>query len=96
MYDPVDVRISVSNKRLGGVRTLPLDPPLEERRTRKNRFRQRLYNKISRNPLSFRSPLVRKSRIVLDSGSHAVDPGSLSKELGFWVPIVSGILDSLS
>ena len=79
-----------------GVRTLPLDPPLGEKKSRKNRFRQGLYDKISRNPISFRSPLVRKSMIVLDSGSHAVDSGSLSKELGFWIPIVSGILDSLS
>ena len=63
---------------------------------KKTRFRQRLYNKIGRNPISFRSPLLRKCRIVLDSGFHAVDSGSLSKELGFWIPIVSRILDSLS
>ena len=79
-----------------GVRTLTLDPPLEEKKSRKNKFRQRLYIKVSRSPISFRSPLLRKCRIVLDSGSHAVNSGSLSKELGFWIPIVSGILDSLS
>ena len=46
---------------------------------------------------------VRESRTVLDSGFHAVDSGfqlldsrSLSVELGFWIPIVSGIPDSHS
>ena len=37
------------------------------------------------------SPLVRESRTVSDSGFH-----SLSAELGFWIPVVSGIPDSLS
>ena len=42
---------------------------------------------------------VRESKTVLDSGFHAVDSGfqsSLSVELGFRIPIVSGIPDSLS
>ena len=48
------------------------------------------------------SPGVRESKTDLDSGFHTVDsrfqvrvPGTLSVELGFWIPIVSGILDSL-
>ena len=65
-------------------------PPCEVSASRKN------YS------LSNRSPYVRVSRTVLNSGFHAVDPDSrywlqyLSVELGFWVPIVIGILDSLS
>ena len=48
---------------------------------------------------------MRESKTVLDSGFHVVDsrfqiPGtgfqSLSVELGFWIPIVSGIPDSMS
>ena len=44
------------------------------------------------------SPHVRESKTVLDSGFHTVDSGFqyLSLELGFWIPVVSGILDSLS
>ena len=50
------------------------------------------------------SPHVRKPKTVLDSGFHALDSGfqvldsSLcrSVELRFWIPIVSGIPDSLS
>ena len=44
------------------------------------------------------SPDVRESKTVLDSGFHTVDSGFqyLSLELGFWIPVVSGILDSLS
>ena len=40
---------------------------------------------------------MRESKIVLDSGFHA-DSGfqSLSLELGFWIPIASAIMDSLS
>ena len=37
------------------------------------------------------SPSVRDSKTVLDSGFQY-----LSVELGFWIPIVSGIPDSLS
>ena len=78
----------------GGVRTLTLDPPLEEKRTRKNRFRQRRYIKVSRNPISFRSPLLRKGGIVLDSGrtlwipdpcQRNSDSGFQSLD-GFWIP----------
>ena len=40
-----------------------------------------------------------ESKLSLDSGVHAVDSvfyiDSLSVELGFWIPNVSGILDSL-
>ena len=46
---------------------------------------------------------VRESKTVLDSGFHAEDFGfhlmdsrSLSKELGFCTPVVSGIPDSFS
>ena len=39
------------------------------------------------------SPRARESKTVLDSGFHAVD---FSVELGIWIPIVSGIPDSLS
>ena len=44
------------------------------------------------------SPHVRESKKVLDSGFYAVDSGfqTLSVELGFWIPNVSGIPDSLS
>ena len=49
------------------------------------------------------SPHVRESRMVLDSGFHAVDsefriPGTLFRYLsvGFWIPVFSGIPDSLS
>ena len=53
---------------------------------------------------SIRSPHVRESKTVLDSGYHAVDSGFqvldsgffLSVELGFLIPIFSGIPDSLS
>ena len=40
---------------------------------------------------------MRESKIVLDSGFHA-DSGfqSLSLELGFWIPVASAIMDSLS
>ena len=48
-------------------------------------------------------PHVRESKTVLDSGFHTLDSGFqvldsslLSAELGFWIPIVSGISDSLS
>ena len=64
-------------------------PPCEVSASRKN------YS------LSSRSPYVRVSRTVLNSGFHAVDPASmywfqyLSLELGFWVPIVMRILDSI-
>ena len=41
---------------------------------------------------------VRESKTVLDSGFHAVDSGfqTLAVDLTFWIPIVSGIPDSLS
>ena len=46
---------------------------------------------------------VRESKTVLDSGFHALDSKfqlldsrSFSVELGSWIPIVSGILDSYS
>ena len=49
------------------------------------------------------SPHVRESKTVLDSGFHVVDSRfqvldskSLSVGLGFWIPIVSGIPDSMS
>ena len=49
------------------------------------------------------SPHVMEFKRVLDSGFHAVDPGfqvldsSLcQRKLGFWIPMVSGIPDSLS
>ena len=47
------------------------------------------------------SPHVREPRTVLDSGFHVVDsrnwiPDSLSVKFGLWIPIVSGIPDSLS
>ena len=49
------------------------------------------------------SPHVRESKTVLDSGFHAVDSGfqllgsrSYTVELGFQIPIVSGIPDSHS
>ena len=43
------------------------------------------------------SPYVRESKTSWDSGFHAVYSGfqSWSVELGFWIPIVSGIPDSL-
>ena len=52
----------------------------------------------------FCSPHVRESKTVLDSGFHITDSGfripgpgfqSLSVELGFRIPIASGIQDSL-
>ena len=53
--------------------------------------------------LQSRSPHVRESKTVLDSGFHAMDSGfslldlkSFSVDLGFRIPIVSGILDSYS
>ena len=41
---------------------------------------------------------VRESKTVLDSRFHAVDSGfqTLAVDLTFWIPIVSGIPDSLS
>ena len=41
-------------------------------------------------------PQVRESETILDSESQAVDSGFqfLSEELGFWIPIVSGIPES--
>ena len=51
--------------------------------------------------LTHNSSHVRESKTVLDSGFHAVDSGiqlldsrSFSGELGFRIPIVSGIPDS--
>ena len=53
--------------------------------------------------ISHVSPPVRESKAVLDSGFHDVDSwfqvlnsDSLSVELGFRIPIVSGFLDSLN
>ena len=52
---------------------------------------------------TYDSPHVRESKTVLDSGFHAMDSGfsllylkSFSEDLGFRIPIVSGILDSYS
>ena len=41
---------------------------------------------------------IQQSTTVLDSGYHAVDSGfkSLSVELGYWILMVSGILDFLN
>ena len=47
--------------------------------------------------MSYRSPHVRKCRTVLYSGFHALDSGWFqSVELGFLIPIFSGVPDSLS
>ena len=43
-----------------------------------------------------RSPHIRSSKIVFDFDSILWIPDSMSVELGFWIPVVSGILDSLS
>ena len=57
----------------------------------------------SSRSISHVSPPVRESKAVLDSGFHDVDSwfqvlnsDSLSMELGFRIPIVSGFLDSLN
>ena len=57
----------------------------------------------SSRSISHVSPPVRESKAVLDSGFHAVDSwfqvlnsDSLSVEIGFRIPIVSGFLDSLN
>ena len=44
------------------------------------------------------SPRVRESKTVLDYKSHSTDSifQSFSVELGFWIPFLSGIPDSLS
>ena len=44
------------------------------------------------------TPRVRESKTVLDYKSHSMDSifQSFSVELGFWIPFLSGIPDSLS
>ena len=61
------------------------------------------YYKFTREKTIDISPHVRKSKTVLDSGFHAVDSrfqvldsSLFLVELGFWIPIFSGIPDSLS
>ena len=49
--------------------------------------------------LAYDSPHVRGSKTVSDSGLHAVDSGiqlTVAVDLTFWIPVVSGIMDSLS
>ena len=59
--------------------------------------------KVIRSQVTSFSPNVRESNRVLDFGFHAMNTGfqlldskSFSVELGFRIPIVSGILDSYS
>ena len=64
----------------------------------------RLHSSVYKGGQSKISPLVRESNTVLETGFHAQDSGfqactcfqSFLVELGFWIPVLNRILDSLS